>query len=144
MKVLQNTRGFTLIELIASMAILAMLVTAFVGLFGNSFAGVFSAGNRDVAISYASEVMELLYRQQEQEPGLVGSEEDVKDITEDFIEAVLGTQSSGFTMKPIVEKVESTNHEDETLFTGYRITLEVQYNGAEKVTTLTSFFRQGE
>ena len=44
MKSLKNKKGFTLIEMIISLAILAILAAAFLGVFTSGYSGILSAG----------------------------------------------------------------------------------------------------
>jgi len=53
--------GFTLIEVIATVAILAICVAAFLSIFTFGFSTVFSAGHKSIADFRIQEAAELLY-----------------------------------------------------------------------------------
>jgi len=63
--VLKNKKGFTLIEVLISLAILGIIVFAFLNLFGTSFVNIYTMGGKDRAMAQASDIMEILYNQQE-------------------------------------------------------------------------------
>ena len=56
-----NKRGFTLIEIIVSVAILAIILIAFLPLFGFSFINTFRSGNQSVANYKNQRLLEETY-----------------------------------------------------------------------------------
>ena len=140
-KLIKNSKGFTLVEVIVSMAILALIATAFVPLFGFSFTSIFSYGERDKAMSVASDIMEVLYAEQELDlnPGI---------SSDDYIEGLIDDYSEGedYYLKEVEKKDDNNPFEvsqnGETIeITGYKITIEVPYKNGERHVTLTSFVR---
>jgi len=125
MKVKFSNKGFTLVEILISLAILGIIVSAFVGLFGTGFANIFSIGNKDLAMAEASEVFEILYRELENER-----------LTKGKIEEILDNQN--------VADYEISEYK--TIFSngdpkgGYEVTITIVYQGDREV-SLTSFIR---
>jgi len=67
--------GFTLIEVIATVAILAICVAAFLSIFTFGFSTVFSAGHKSIADFRIQEAAELLYSNSNSEPENVTTSE---------------------------------------------------------------------
>ena len=137
---LLKNKGFTLVEVIVSMAILALIATAFVPLFGFSFTNIFSYGERDKAMSVASDIMEVLYAEQELDLNPGSSYDDYDDYIEglidDYTEYAKGVD---YKLKE-VKKMDNENNGDIDI-KGYKITIEVPYKDGERHVTLTSFVR---
>ncbi|QZY56983.1 type IV pilus modification PilV family protein [Crassaminicella profunda] len=53
MKILSDKKGFTLIEIIISLAILGIIVVSFTTTFTSSFSGIFSSGKKSQALHQA-------------------------------------------------------------------------------------------
>jgi prepilin-type N-terminal cleavage/methylation domain-containing protein len=53
--------GFTLVEVIISMAIISAIAAAFIMVFGGGFTNIFAMGARSEAKSLAAQQMEMLY-----------------------------------------------------------------------------------
>lgn len=63
----RSKRGLTLLEVIISIAILGIIATAFLNLFGNSFVSIASFGGKSEAVLGASDILEQVYSWQNQE-----------------------------------------------------------------------------
>lgn len=61
MRYLYKKKGVTLVELIISIAILGIIVTAFLGMFGFGYNNITSAGIRTKAINKTQTIVELTY-----------------------------------------------------------------------------------
>ena len=131
-----NKKGFTLVEVIVSMAILALIATAFVPLFGFSFTNIFSYGERDKAMSVASDIMEELYAEQPLPDNF--SIDDIEGIDENSDYFIYNSES-----RFKVLKLEEDFDIDGDNITGYKVTIEVPYKDGDKErdVTLTSFVR---
>lgn len=133
---LKRSEGFTLIELLASIIILGLIAVAFVNIFSAGFGSIFFAGNRDRAMSYASEVMEQLYRVH----GNAGFEGNTMAVIQGVVDDVQARASGyaiEYSLPPSVEPF--ADHEQD----GYKVTVTVRYNDGDGKVTLTSFFRRG-
>jgi len=58
MNIVKNKAGFTLVEIIVSVAILSIIIFAFSILFTTSFSGIFSAGRKSEALFKVQEEMD--------------------------------------------------------------------------------------
>jgi prepilin-type N-terminal cleavage/methylation domain-containing protein len=63
-KMFPGQNGFTVLEVIVAIALLLMMSAAVVTVFGSSYSNIFSAGNKNEAMAFASEKMEALYARQ--------------------------------------------------------------------------------
>lgn len=137
----QEQKGFTLIEVVTSLAILGFIIIAFVNLFGGSLSNIMTMGAKDQAMSQAAGLMESVYRGQ----GSHGFS------SKGDIEAIIGTDAHKigegedlFTFevgKDIKYDLEEIPHSDGVQ--GFRMTVTVFYQGGNRQATLTSFFRKG-
>ena len=121
-------KGFTLVEILVSMAIIAILAMAFFPLLSTSFVNIFAYGERDRAMTAASDIMEHLYASQPFD------DEDEEDI-EDEIEDELAANYDDYDFHANGEEKTIKNVE------GYKVTIEVRYQDGEREVTLTSFVR---
>ncbi|OHW62542.1 hypothetical protein EUAN_11070 [Andreesenia angusta] len=65
MRILKSEKGMTLVEVIISIAILGIIVTAFLSLFGNGFVSIASFGGKSEAVLGASDILEQVYSESE-------------------------------------------------------------------------------
>jgi len=149
---LLKNKGFTLVEVIVSMAILALIATAFVPLFGFSFTNIFSYGERDKAMSVASDIMEELYATQP-----FSEESKIADFINDDLdlEDLDGNKIAGnevdnenelrddYDNKNVFNYLVKDNNMEinGTEINGYEVTIVVFYKNGERHVTLTSFVR---
>lgn len=56
-----SSKGFSLIELLVSMALLAILAIGFIPLMTNSYTGIYSSGEKNKAINQAQKEIEQLF-----------------------------------------------------------------------------------
>lgn len=141
--IFNNKKGFTLVEVVTSLAILGFIIVAFTSLFGMGISNIFSSGNEDMAMSHASKLMELVYREQERKEGLIS--DDIIDVLESaganvFEKNDLYANSSGneirFSLKESSYSLNSFNFSD-----GYEVTIVVLYHNGERYASLTSYVR---
>ena len=76
-----NEKGFTLVEMMVSIAVLGILAAAIIGLFTSVMSGVSGRGSRDEALATASSIIERLYSESEEKTGL--TEEEIIDFLTD-------------------------------------------------------------
>ena len=147
MHLIKGKKGFTLVEVIVSMAILALIAAAFVPLFGFSFTNIFSYGERDKAMSVASDIMEELYSLQPLEANKELSGSFSKNGTNDLKISDLGENGTyeyngrEFEVLDFDDDFTAISNEDD--ITGYKVTIEFPYKEGDKErhVTLTSFVR---
>ena len=133
MHIIKNEKGFTLIEVIVSVVILSILAVSFVPLFGFSFTNIFSYGERDKAMSVASNIMEELYAEQPLEEEF--SVTDIAGIEDNNDYFIYNGENEFKLEKDEVLVVDSAD------ITGYKATIEVPYKNGERHVKLTSFVR---
>ena len=61
MKNLKENKGFTLIEIILAMAILGIILVAFMGAFSGGFINIITMGNKSKAVAEAQAVIDFMY-----------------------------------------------------------------------------------
>lgn len=61
MNILNNKKGFTLIELIISLAVLMIILVAFISMFTNGFITVITMGNKSKATMEGQEIIDRVY-----------------------------------------------------------------------------------
>lgn len=127
----QREKGFTMVEVLISMAIISLLAMSFIPLFSSSLVNIFSYGERERAMTAASDIMEHLYARQP-----FDEEDDIEyEIDELINENNENNKYEDFSFddeidKEVIEDVE-----------GYKVTIEVKYQNEERKVTLTSFVR---
>ena len=146
MYLIKNKRGFSLVEVIVSIAILSVLAFSFVPLFGGSFENIFSYGERDKTSSYVSDIFESLYAEQPY------SLESKDDIIED-LEYFGGKNSSDNGLHQYDPEydyesdydfnfsIETIKPGDEFANEGYKVTIVAFYRDGEHSVELSTFIR---
>ena len=124
----QREKGFTMVEVLISMAIISLLAMSFIPLFSSSLVNIFAYGERERAMTAASDIMEHLYARQPFDNG----EPDIEELINENNE---NNKYEDFSFddeidKEVIEDVE-----------GYKVTIEVKYQNEERKVTLTSFVR---
>ncbi|ACV63981.1 hypothetical protein Dtox_3246 [Desulfofarcimen acetoxidans DSM 771] len=138
---LKKQFGFTLVEILVSMAIISIVSAAFIALFSSSFVNTFSTGNRNAAMSLASDKMEALLALGPTNIETIRAkllDNDEMSVQEKSTEADLYAEANSnlmrFRIEPVNLLTAGTNN-------GYRVTIVVYYKGGERYVTLTSFIR---
>ncbi|OWZ84636.1 type IV pilus modification PilV family protein [Natranaerobius trueperi] len=137
---LLDQQGFTMVEVLISMAIIALLAMTFIPLFSTSFINIFAFGERDRAMSAASDVMEHLYAAQPFED---------RDSIETKLNGLLTSAERNFSEFILKEldteehyQIEPSNDPKEIdSVKGYRVSLDAYYQSGGRRVTLTSFIR---
>lgn len=142
---MSTNRGFTLVEVITSLAILGFIVLAFINLFGSSFANIFSMGEMDIAMSRAAGVLDVLYLEE------VGysDENEIIDLLEQQNVEHVSDKTELYTDPPDKGKrfyIQSNYNpfNAENIVEGYEVTIVVFQRGERNHATLTAFIRGSE
>ncbi len=147
----KEQKGLTLIEVMIALAILGIIVVAFMPLFGVTFANIYSYGSRDEAKAKAAEQLEELYAEQpfpfEGDPDIVGTlKEGVDEYQGEHIE---GSENDLHTPPKeadfnfsVEENFEPMENEEDVK--GYKVTIVFFYQDGERHVELTSFIRGTE
>lgn len=140
---LNNKKGFTLIEILISLAILGIIVFTFLNLFGTSFVNIYTMGGKDRAMAQASDIMEILYNQQE-----ISGFENKAAIINAFPHDVTGSEDEGNFAIPGTNytgsyKIQEINPFGDEIG-GFKVLIEVFYqeNGGGRQVSIDSFFRR--
>ncbi len=137
-KIFSNEKGLTLVEVIISFAILVIIAFAFIPLFGNVFANIFFFGEKDKAMTQASDYMEVLYAEQP-----FGADNEIIALLElnngTYVdnENNLLNYDENFEFNFTLDSFETID------VTGYKVTIVVFYENGGQHAKLTSFFRKG-
>ncbi len=138
---LRTQKGFSLIEVIVAVSVLVILAFAFVPLFSTSFANIYTYGNKDQAMTFASDQLEILYASQ--------PFSEVADIT-NLLQSEDGQEISSSDDLYIYDQNYSFNYRIVDSFTpidgnnsveGYSVTIVVFYHGGERHVEISSFIR---
>ncbi|QNO16114.1 prepilin-type N-terminal cleavage/methylation domain-containing protein [Alkalicella caledoniensis] len=120
-RIVNNNKGFTLIEVIISILIISIIVLAFLSIFSNSVINVFSMGNKNTAMVLASDIMEILY----------GSQpfENIGQLNE-FLDSLEGNFSYSVQQSTLLGEID-----------GFNVTIVAYYKNGDRSVELKSFIR---
>lgn len=134
MKIIHDKKGMTLIEVMIAIALLAILVSAFVMIFSTSLVNILNFGNKSKAVAYGNQAMEAIYSIQEADQGLIEAELNnmggYKALTVDAVH----TYASG-DFNYFVQTVSNGTNE------GYKVTIVYFYRGGDKYIDLETFVK---
>lgn len=132
-KILTNT-GFSLIETITAVVILSIVVFSFVLIFSDGVMNIFQLGNKDHAITMASEVFELIYstKTENNQEAII----NIENLVADKITAIFGANHN------VTKEIETAFQPTKTssIEAGYRVKLTIPYY-RNRTISLESFFR---
>ncbi|GAB6182081.1 hypothetical protein JCM14036_34000 [Desulfotomaculum defluvii] len=130
MKSISKNKGFTLVELLISMAVLTILIVAFTTFFSWNTTSIFETGERDKALANAENVLEELFYKEDQEGYFTN-----------------GTYLEELELVPY-EEVADYKNRDRNIFVepyssetenGYSVTVVVFYQNGQRHVTISSF-----
>ncbi|ABO49579.1 hypothetical protein Dred_1044 [Desulforamulus reducens MI-1] len=134
MKGLSQDKGFTLVELLVALAILAILIVAFTTFFGWNITSILETGKRSEAIANAEKKLEELYYKEDRELYFT-NKTYLNDPTEgeyvedpDNINSYDG-RNRKFCVEPYVSGVVK----------GYTVTVVAFYQNGQRHVTISSF-----
>ena len=149
-RLLKKQNGFTLVEVIVAVTILLVIAFAFVPLFSTTFANIFAYGEKDRAMSFASDQMEELYAIQP----LSSNPDEAKSEVEDKLEEGVHIEDRDNLYKLVSENNnygadwkfnyylgEKKPVVDDDNIEGYQVDVVVFYHDGERYVELTSFVR---
>jgi prepilin-type N-terminal cleavage/methylation domain-containing protein len=137
-KLLHNKKGFTLIEIVASVAILGIIAVAFFGVFTNGYTTVFKTGEKNNQMAIAASKMEELYTVNN--VGLL----DSAALNNLLGPTTLTTDSSLLYTYPADGSIRFFRTAVTPLsdVDGYTVTIVVFYENGQKNVSLSSFFKE--
>lgn len=101
MERLKSEKGLTLLEVIISIAIIGIISTAFLSLFGNSFVSIASFGEKSEDLMSASDVLEQVY---------LYNESYTEDTLKVKLEGLSGDQKSDVSIDASVTEGKKFNY----------------------------------
>jgi prepilin-type N-terminal cleavage/methylation domain-containing protein len=135
MKNLKQNKGFTLIEIILAMAILGIILVAFMGAFSGGFINIITMGNKSKAVAEAQAVIDFMYTEGIDEAVLTSTFDIEGEISYSALET-----SPYNPAKPIYYGVESetigTTPPD--IVTAQKVKVLVYYQNGKQFVTLTA------
>ncbi|HBV97079.1 MAG: hypothetical protein JL50_12640 [Peptococcaceae bacterium BICA1-7] len=124
---LSQNKGFTLVELLVSMAVLAILVVAFVNFFGWSITSIFESGQKTKdAVAKADTKLQQLYYSMDD------YESDSEYVSPGSVLTYKGRELNFC--------VEEATYLD---VAGYKVTVVVFYDNGERYVSMTDFIKGG-
>lgn len=133
-----SNKGLTLIEVIASIAILGVVAISFIGLFSDSWLAVFSVGNREEAMSDISNLLEMLYSEQPKDG--FDNKSSILGKLESSIKQAFGENTDVEEFVTIIP-VSSTGPETTVIGFDVTITFPFRSRTGESQVALNAFFR---
>jgi prepilin-type N-terminal cleavage/methylation domain-containing protein len=128
-KKILDVKGFTLVEVLAAMAVLTIIVVCFTFVYGWSFENIFLMGDKSKAVATAQETLERLYLDiNDEDVGLkrVDSPDELYTYSE--------TESGNFYVE---DNVTYTLEGEEV--EGYKVTAVVFYKNGERNTAISTY-----
>lgn len=130
---IKNKKGLTLVEIIVAIAILGIVSVTLISVLTTGFVNIVMSGERDRAMSVASNIMEELYANQPLDLSH-GEHTDVKDyILEEYLK-----ESTFYEYDFELEDVTTISEES---YQGFEILVKVFYNDGNRHVRLRSFVR---
>ena len=134
MSVANKKSGMTLVELIIAIAIIGIIIVAFLSALSGGFVNLISMGNKTKAVAEAQSVIDFIH-----ERGSIDETEllaafpiaDEVDISNLFNAAYNSD-------KPIYYSVESESVGNSTIITTQKVTVLVYYHGGSRYVTLSA------
>lgn len=124
----KNKKGFTLVEIIITIALLGITLIVILGLFSNNIQHIFSSGKKDEAIAEASNVMDKIYSI---DPGSESEIADALDITKVNCNQLYNNTNANIS-RYCLDKLSD----------GFKVTVVVYYLNGKRNVSLTSFVRK--
>jgi len=138
MKLVNNQKGLTLIEVIIAVTILTIIAVAFIPLFSTSFSNIFAYGDKDLTMAYASDQMEMLYSRQP-----FSNVDELKNKLSGG--QSVDTRDDLYSYNPDYDfnyYIEGVNISDgDTDINGYKVTIVSFYREGDRKVELSSFIR---
>lgn len=142
MNVLRQKKGFTLIEIIFAVAILGIIIVAFLAMFGFGFTAVFDSGSRTNATMRVQSVVEALNA--ERFPDNTDIENYIKTYMDgkgyNYVSSVsnLEIKAAGKDVNYYIGALETVSN-----VPGYEVTIRLFFNDGKDSVEITTFVIQG-
>jgi len=131
MNMLRQKKGLTLIEIIIALAILGIIMVAFLSGFGSGFASIFTMGNKTKAVAEAQTIVDFIYNE-----GTINDSQLMSTFDIEGKVSHADLESSPYNSdKPIYYSVTSQTIGSVTVD---RVTVLVFYHGGSRYVTLSA------
>jgi len=131
--------GFTLVEVIISMAIISAVAAAFILVFGGGFANIFAMGSKNEAMSLAAQRMEMLYAA----PQPLNGTAIIEMLKEEGGFHITGTDNIYLPRAGRDFNFSVESFQPRAGIRGNKVIIVYFYHGGERHTTLTAYIREG-
>lgn len=134
MKILQKKAGFTLIEVIISIAIVSIIAAAFLSAFSNGFINIIRSGQKTEAAEKAQKIIDLIYESGSTDPGVISTYDTWIENKTNYDNLKDSSTYSGESSRYCIENI--------TLLSGItfkKVTVLVYYNNGHSTSIITSY-----
>lgn len=133
-KTFQNNNAFTLVEVILTIAIVAIITISILGLFGDSFISIIFSSRKDEAIAEASNIMDKIYSIAPNHESKIDDALDITKVNCDQLYNDTNTNISRYCLDRVLDADGSLD--------GFKVTVVVYYLNGKRKVSLTSFVRK--
>ncbi|MFW6025242.1 MAG: type II secretion system protein [Candidatus Woesearchaeota archaeon] len=155
MKKIKNKNGFTLIEVIVTIALVAILGTILFLLFTNSFSSILFSGQKVEAITKASNILDAVYSLQpiEADNNISDIESEVNNHLDSLLNSDVYSRLSAVDCNNLKDSansneirfcIDNKNEDGSLMIDGFNIEVVVFYLNGNKNVSLTSFIRRSD
>jgi prepilin-type N-terminal cleavage/methylation domain-containing protein len=138
MNVLRQKKGFTLIEIIFAVAILGIIIVAFLAMFGFGFTAILDSGSRTNATMRVQSVVEALNAERFPDNTAIKTYMDGKGYN--YVSSVsnLEIKAAGKDVNYYIGALETVSN-----VPGYEVTIRLFFNDGKDSVEITTFVIQG-
>ncbi len=137
MKKFNKNNAFTLVEVLVTIILIALIAMISLYLYTNSYSNLVYSGQKDKAVTEASNILDLIYSRQ---PVTDNSWEDIiNDLNEENNFNLVEVDCNNLEY---IDNVVYGYCIDNSFVDGFKFTVVVYYLNGKKYVTLTSFIRK--
>lgn len=142
MKRLKTKEGFTLIEVIVTILLVAVVSTILLYLFTDSFKNIIYSGQKDEKISRNSDILDVIYSLEDTSNiSTIASNYNIDNLKYESDCNNL-TYDSDNTSKFCFKDINGTDEEGNPIIIGYKVKIKTFYLNGERSVSHTAFVRK--